>query len=152
MFFSLAMQQSGSNSKRGVSRQRRTPHHRPPQKSSLQHTITFLYLAITFVAGTLVILFFSGRLIIGGVPSSVIMTFLQDNVARNAYMTGNAKTLHDRLDDMGIEEDMKDYYRPQIPDEVELDWYIHQILYDRTGYVGVAYRVGPGGKLTAKKQ
>jgi hypothetical protein len=50
---------------------------------------------------------------------------------------------------MGIEEKMKDYYRPQISDEGVLDQHIHQILYDRTGYVGEAYQVN-GGVLVLK--
>jgi hypothetical protein len=109
--------------------------------------IVALYLAIVFAIGSLVILFFSGRLVIGGVPSSIILRFLEDDTARNAYITGDKKKLHDRLDEMGIEAMIKEYYRPQISNEAELDLYIHQILYARTGYIGEAYRVNSEGKL-----
>ncbi len=94
--------------------------------------------------------FFSGGLLIGGVPSSVILTFLQDKPALTAYFQSDNQALHDRLNELGVEEQIKDYYRPQIPDEVELDQYIHQVFYNRTGYVGKEYRVNEQGTLTLK--
>lgn len=51
---------------------------------------------------------------------------------------------------MKIEEQIKDFYRPQIPDEQELDRYIHQIFYNTTGYVGKAYKVNSEGSLVSK--
>jgi hypothetical protein len=117
---------------------------------SRQNITAFAYLASVFVIGVVVILFLQGRLVIGGVPSGIIMQFLQDDVARSAYFSGNNVALHDRLGEMGIEEAMKDYYRPQIPDEVVLDQHIHQILYDRTDYVGEAYQVNGQGVLVLK--
>ena len=45
---------------------------------------------------------------------------------------------------------MKNFYRPQIPDEAKLDQHIHQILYERTGYVGEQYRVNAQGFLVLK--
>lgn len=119
--------------------------------SSLQKTITVLYLAIVFTMGTLVIMFFSGTLVVGGVPSSIILRFLQDDIARSAYLSGDKKRLHDRLNDLGVEEQIKAYYRPSIPDEIELDQHIHQVLYDRTGYVGENYQVDAQGKLVLKQ-
>ncbi|MBD1870368.1 hypothetical protein H6F88_18270 [Oculatella sp. FACHB-28] len=116
---------------------------------SRQNITAFAYLAGVFVVGVVVILFVQGRLVIGGVPSGIIMEFLQDDLARSAYFSGNSTALHDRLDEIGIEEAMKDYYRPQISDEVVLDQHIHQILYDRTGYVGEDYQVN-GGVLVLK--
>jgi hypothetical protein len=116
---------------------------------SRQNVTAFVYLAGVFVVGVVVILFLQGRLVIGGVPSNIIVQFLQDGIARSAYFSGNNVALHDRLDEMGIEEAMKTYYRPQISDEVVLDQHIHQILYDRTGYVGEAYQVN-GGVLVLK--
>jgi hypothetical protein len=110
-----------------------------------------MYLVAIFILGAVGISFFSGNLVIGGVPSSIILKFLQDDVARNAYFSGEATKLHDRLDEMGIEEQMKAYYRPQIPDEDKLDRYIHQVLYERTGYVGTAYRVNGSGALVPKE-
>jgi hypothetical protein len=94
--------------------------------------------------------FFSGQMVIGGVPSSVILTFLQDRPALNAYFRSDVQGLHDRLNELGVEEQIKDYYRPQIPDEAKLDQYIHQIFYNRTGYVGEAYEVSEQGTLRPK--
>lgn len=81
---------------------------------------------------------------------SIIREFLADEKARDAYFAGNKKALHDRLEQMGIEEDIKAYYRPQIPDEAKLDQHIHQILYERTGYVGRSYKVNSQGVLILK--
>jgi L-lactate utilization protein LutC len=78
------------------------------------------------------------------------MSFLSDDAARNAYLAGEPAALHDRLEVMGIEEQIKEYYRPQISDEAKLDQHIHQILYDRTGYVGAQYEVNPEGVLVLK--
>jgi len=111
------------------------------------------------------ILFFSGRLllrglhlsiisdqlVISGVPCSIILAFLQDKTARRAYFRQDGKALHDRLYTMGIEEQIKDFYRSRISDEVELDRYIHQLLYDRTGYVGRDYHVNIEDILVLKK-
>lgn len=129
---------------------RYTTPNRQAATRSRQNITAFAYLAGVFIVGVVVILFFQGRLVIGGVPSSIIVQFLQDDVARSAYFSGNNVALHDRLDEMGIEEAMKDYYRPQIPDEVVLDQHIHQILYERTGYVGEAYQVNGQGVLVLK--
>ncbi|HBR74938.1 MAG TPA: hypothetical protein DEA78_14830 [Cyanobacteria bacterium UBA11159] len=90
------------------------------------------------------------RLTIADVPVSIVMSFLQDETARNAYFTGDGQKLHDRLNQMGVEEQIKDFYRPQIPDEIALDLYIHQLLYDRTGYVGKAYQLNAQGVLVLK--
>lgn len=106
-----------------------------------------IYWSLGAIAALLIGLFLSGHLIIRGVPSSILMTFLLDNQARNAYITGDAVLLHDRLDELGVEEQIKAYYRPGIPDEVELDRFIHQKLYEQTGYVGKAYRVNEQGML-----
>lgn len=92
------------------------------------------------------------RLTIADVPLSIVIRFLQDETARNAYFTGDGQKLHDRLNQMGVEEQIKDFYRPQIPDEVALDRYIHQLLYDRTGYVGKAYQLNGQGVLVLKHQ
>ena len=88
---------------------------------------------------------------IRGVPVSVVLHFLRDDTARNAYFSGDKQQLHDRLDRMGIEEEVKAFYRPKIQDEAELDRYIHQLLYNITGYVGIAYEVNAKGVLESKK-
>jgi hypothetical protein len=108
-------------------------------------------LAIVICLGLCTIWFFSGQLLIGGVPSSVILTFLQDQPARTAYFQNDDQALHDRLDALGIEEQIKAYYRPQIPDEIKLDQYIHQVFYNRTGYVGNEYQVNEQGTLRLKQ-
>jgi hypothetical protein len=90
------------------------------------------------------------RLTIADVPVSIVISFLQDETARNAYFMGDNTKLHDRLEQMGIEPRIKDFYRPQIPDEVALDQYIHQLLYERTGYVGKGYRLNEQGVLVLK--
>lgn len=92
-----------------------------------------------------------GHLVVGGIPVSIISTFVQDDLARNAYLARDRKTLHDRLQALGVEEQIKAFYRPQIPDDIELDQYIHQIFYDRTGYVGLNYWVNSDGVLVLKR-
>ncbi|MBD2463282.1 hypothetical protein H6G89_19795 [Oscillatoria sp. FACHB-1407] len=137
--------QRNNSTKKGLA-----PRYIKQNRTTTQNVITTIYLSGVFVAGVFAILFISGRLVVGGVPSSIIMRFLQDDIARSAYFRGDKAGLHDRLDDMGIEAEMKTFYRPQIPDEAELDQHIHQILYDRTGYVGVAYTVNSAGVLVLK--
>ena len=88
---------------------------------------------------------------IGGVPFSIVVRFLQDDTARAAYFSGNGTQVHDRLSEMGIEEQMKAFYRDRVSDETQLDQHIHQILYDRTGYVGKAYRVNSQGILVLQQ-
>ncbi|MGA7953481.1 MAG: hypothetical protein WCA07_08165 [Gloeobacterales cyanobacterium] len=88
---------------------------------------------------------------IRGVPVSVVLQFLRDDTARKAYFSGDKQQLHDRLDRMGVEEEVKAFYRPKIQDEAELDRYIHQLLYNITGYVGLAYEVDAKGSLAPKK-
>lgn len=107
-------------------------------------------LIIVICLGLSTIWVFSGQLLISGVPSSVILTFLQDKPALLAYFQHNNQALHDRLNELGVEEQIKDYYRPQIPDEAKLDQYIHQVFYDRTGYVGKDYQVNDQGTLILK--
>ncbi len=96
--------------------------------------------------------FLSGNLVVYGVPSSVIIQFLADETARAAYLNGHNQVLHDRLNEMGIEEQMKDFYRSHISDETLLDQHIHQILYDCTGYVGDAYRLNADGHLVLRSE
>ncbi len=90
------------------------------------------------------------RWTIRGVPVPIILEFLKDETARKAYFQGNKNLLHDRLDEMGIEEKVKDFYREQIPNEYALDRHIHQIFYNNTGYAGKAYKVNSQGNLVNK--
>jgi hypothetical protein len=96
-------------------------------------------------------LFANDIVTLGGVPAKIVGRFLQDPTALLAFFTADKNSLHQRLQDLGIEEQIKDYYRPRIPDEIELDRYIHQLLYHWTGYVGKNYLVNPEGVLVLKK-
>ncbi len=91
--------------------------------------------------GTWVVLFTTGAITLGGVPYSVLMTVWQNPAARSALLGGEATKLHDLMGELGIEYAIKEYYRDRIKDPVKLDQHIHQILFDRTGYVGEAYTV-----------
>ncbi len=110
--------------------------------------IGYVLILLMFVWG---LLFFNGVITLGGVPASIVVKFVQDPKALTAFFLGNGRQLHNRLESLGIEEDIKEYYRPQIPDEVELDRYIHQLLYDRTGYLGYNYWANSQGMLVLKK-
>ena len=88
---------------------------------------------------------------IGEVPINIVWKFLGDEKARNAYLKRNKRELHDRLEAMGIEEDIKAFYRPKIQDEARLDQYIHQIFYHDTGYVGDGYYVNSQGILILRQ-
>lgn len=88
-----------------------------------------------------VVLFTTGAITLGGVPYSVLMKVWQDPAARSALLGGDETELHDLMGALGIEYEIKEYYRDQIKDPVKLDQHIHQILFDRTGYVGEAYTV-----------
>ncbi|ESA35267.1 hypothetical protein N836_12890 [Leptolyngbya sp. Heron Island J] len=92
-------------------------------------------------ASTWVILFTTEVITLGGVPYSVLMKVWQDPTARSALLGGDETELHDLMGGLGIEYDIKEYYRDRIEDPVKLDQHIHQILFDRTGYVGEAYTV-----------
>lgn len=111
---------------------------------------TIIYLSLLFCVWAWVVLLTNGQMTIGGVPTPVIISFLNDETARNAYFQGDREELHARLQEMGVEERVKAFYRPQFPDEAKLDQHIHQILYERTGYVGQAYQVNSEGVLVLK--
>ena len=124
--------------------------YRPPRKASVL-VAAIICFNLLLCAWIWVVLLTKGYLAIGGVPTPIIMSFLQDETARNAYFQGDGKKFHARLQEMGIEDKIKAYYRPQIPDEAKLDQYTHQILYDRTGYLGENYRVNQGILVLKKK-
>lgn len=125
---------------------------RVSKQTPLQRRVTFIYLGIVSAIGLWVILLSVGRLTIAGIPAPIIINFLQDKTARTAYFEGDKQALHDRLEAMGVEAQIKDFYRSRIPDNVELDQYIHQLLYERTGYVGKAYRVNSEGTLVLREE
>lgn len=101
-------------------------------------------LAVITVLTTIVV---GPSLTVQGVPIGIIFKFLQDGQAREAYFSDDKQGLHTRLQELDVEEEIKAFYRPQIPDEVQLDQHIHQIFYDTAGYVGKAYRVNAQGTL-----
>jgi hypothetical protein len=125
------------------------PYTRTSNKNTALVTVSLAWIlgSFTLIWG---ILFLSGIVTLGGVPASIVGKFLKDSSAVSAFFSGDRAKLHQRLEELGIEEEIKDYYRPKIPDEVMLDEYIHQILYDRTGYVGNNYLVTPRGDLVLK--
>jgi hypothetical protein len=85
-----------------------------------------------------------------GVPVRILVDFVGDSAARRAYFGGDKRGLHNRLKVLGVEEQIKDFYRPQFKDEQELDRYIHQLMYDNTGYIGAAYIVDGEGQLVVQ--
>ena len=85
-----------------------------------------------------------------GVPVRILVHFLEDEQARSAYFAGQKTALHGRLKALGVEEQIKDFYRPQFQNEQALDLHIHQLLYDNTGYIGAAYAVDAEGQLIPK--
>jgi hypothetical protein len=125
-----------------------------PYSSTSNKKILIITMSLAWILASLAlgwgILFIGGVVTLGGVPASIVAKFLQDPTALGAFFLGDRVKLHQRLEEMGIEEEIKAYYRPQISDEVMLDQYIHQLLYDRTGYVGNNYLVTPRGDLVLK--
>jgi hypothetical protein len=130
-----------------------------PHKHPTPHPKRYKWLRISLGFGIGTFLFAGGGLWLAkdsltykGVPLGMILNFLSDPLARNAYFDGDRTLLHKRLDELGFERDIKAHYRPQIPNEVELDRYIHQLMYENTGYVGKAYRIGQGGQLVSRNE
>lgn len=94
----------------------------------------------------------NGTLTLQGIPLEIVGRALADGPARNAYLAGNPDGLHHRLQQLGIEAEIKNFYRSQIRDEYQLDQYIHQLFYSMSGYVGRAYVVNSQGILVPKDQ
>lgn len=125
------------------------PHPHLPQKK--KGTAKAWFMILTFLGGgTWLALFMTGMVTLGGVPFSVVSRVLATPDTRRALFTFRATHLHDLMNDMGIEEEIKVYHSKHIEDPVELDQHIHQILYNWTRYVGANYVVGPRGKLIPK--
>ncbi|MBW4486701.1 MAG: hypothetical protein KME12_02805 [Trichocoleus desertorum ATA4-8-CV12] len=135
-------------SKQALQKQAKPPGSRPSR--SPQQIVALAGSGVLLSLGLWVVLVVGEYVTVGGVPFSVIVSFLQDDTARTAYFEGNSTGVHDRLSEMGIEDQMKGFYRSRISDEVKLDQHIHQVLYERTGYVGTAYRVNVQGTLVLR--
>lgn len=112
-----------------------------------RHAAVLTLVGLSIGGMTWLSLFVSGRVTLGGVPYPILNKFWDDEAAKVAYFGSDRQSLHDRLSEMKIEADIKDYYRSRFDDEGELDRYIHQIMFDRTGYVGEAYQVDNYGRL-----
>lgn len=95
-------------------------------------------------------LFVSEQVTLSGVPYRVVSKFWQSKPARDAYFAGDNQALHDELVALNVEVDIKAYYRDRFTNEGELDLYIHQLMYNQTGYVGEAYEVGSHRRLKPK--
>ena len=122
---------------------------RPPQKKKGK-AAAWLMIFTFLGGGTWLALFLSGMVTLGGVPFSVVSLVLRTPSTRKALFTLRATHLHDLMNSMGIEEEVKRYHSKRIQDPVELDQYIHQVLYNWTRYVGENYVVGDRGKLIPK--
>jgi hypothetical protein len=85
-----------------------------------------------------------------GVPIKILLKFVKDPIARQAYFSKDKVGLHHRLDQLGVEADIKAFYRPNFQSEQALDQYIHQLLYNNTGYVGTDYRLNEQGQLVPR--
>jgi hypothetical protein len=92
-------------------------------------------------------LFVNEKVTLGGVPYRIVNKFWHDKPARDAFFGGDRQALHDQLKALGIEKDIKDFYRDRFDSEHALDLYIHQLMYNRTGYIGEAYTVDMHGRL-----
>ncbi|EKV02111.1 hypothetical protein Lepto7375DRAFT_4314 [Leptolyngbya sp. PCC 7375] len=125
------------------------PSQQPSQPRSKGKAIARLILLALLATGTWVTLFTTGVVTLGGVPYSVLIKVWQTPATRAALLRRDSYALHDLMDNMGIEAEIKRYYSKRIKDPVELDQHIHQILYDRTRYVGENYVV-VRGKLIPK--
>ena len=130
---------------------RRIPSRRGFTYRSSQAFVLVATICLLLCAWVGVELLTKGDFAIAGVPTSVIISFLQDETARDAYFQGDMKKLHARLQSMGTEEKVKAFYRSQIRNEAKLDQHIHQILYERTGYVGNAYQLNQGVLVLKQK-
>lgn len=114
---------------------------RQKSNKNVANAVVVAAIGTTMAVGTWVVLFTTGAITLGGVPYSVLLKVWQEPAAREALMAGDATELHDLMGNLGIEYDIKAYYGRRIQDPVKLDQHIHQILFDRTGYVGENYVV-----------
>ncbi|TVQ43261.1 MAG: hypothetical protein EA365_12945 [Gloeocapsa sp. DLM2.Bin57] len=118
-----------------------------PVKTPFKFNWKHVGLPVAIASSVWLSLFLGGMITLGGVPASVLGIFLKDPTSITAFVVRDNKHLHSRLQELKVEKVMKAYYRPQIPDEIILDQYIHQIFYNWTGYIGANYEVTPDGKL-----
>ncbi|MGB7251088.1 MAG: hypothetical protein WBC73_19300 [Phormidesmis sp.] len=94
-------------------------------------------------------LFLTEQVTLGGVPYRVVSKVWQDKPSMAAYLGGDRQALHDRLNEIGVEEEIKAYYHDQFENDHDLDRHIHQLMFNRTGYVGEAYQANDYGQLSS---
>ena len=116
-------------------------------KTPFQLKWKYILLPGAIASSLWLILFLTGMITLGGIPASVFGIFIKDPAAVTAFLVRDNKQLHSRLQQLEVEKTIKAYYRPKIRDEIALDYYIHQIFFDWTGYIGNNYQVTPEGKL-----
>ncbi len=122
------------------------------------HGLVALVVGLSVGAAAWTALFVGERVTLAGVPYTAVHKFWQDKPARDAYFGGDREALHARLDSLGVEEDVKAFYRDRFArefghesiSEYELDRYIHQLMFNQTGYVGEAYDVNEVGQLKSR--
>lgn len=114
----------------------------------LRGAVVSAFVGLSLGTNVLGSLFVNEKITLGGVPYRVVQQFWNDQQARDAYFGGDRQALHDRLAELEIEESIKRYYSSRFDNEDELDLFIHQVMFDRTGYVGEAYQVNDYGQLS----
>lgn len=145
-FFTLVRARRERPSRLSQRLSQRPDVHRPKHQL-WQRLVVLTTVCATLGGATWTNLFLKNQVTLAGVPYQIIDKFWSDKSARDAYFIGDKEALHDRLKSLGIEADIKYYYRDQFASEHELDKHIHQIMFERTGYVGEAYRVNNMGEL-----
>jgi hypothetical protein len=115
----------------------------PKPRSATKRGGCFVGMILLVGIGTAIV----PSLTIRGVPLSIVAKFLTDGPARKAYFAKDKPALHNRLEQLNIENEIKDFYRPQFQDEQVLDQHIHQVFYDVSGYIGESYVVTAQGTL-----
>lgn len=120
------------------------------QRRRWRRKVIAVALGLGLIGTTWTALLVSERVTLGGIPYRIVQKFLNDKAAKTAYFAGDRQALHDRLKTLGVEADIKDYYRDRFDSESELDLYIHQMMFDQTGYIGEAYTVDSYGQLNSR--
>jgi hypothetical protein len=124
--------------------------NQPPMKKHRKTVLISISLSLTLVVTGGWLWLSNKATTIRGVPASILLKTLEDGAIRDALLNKQKTALHNRLKQMGVEEEIKAFYRPRIQDEAELDRYIHQIFYNNVGYVGDAYYADQAGILHYK--
>jgi hypothetical protein len=121
-------------------------------KVSRTKMIGLLLLSISGFAALHGLFSFAGAkpISVSGVPLPLVMRSMLDHQTRRAYLQGDGDLLYTRLKEMGVEAEIREYYRQYIPNERELDQYVNQLMYDNTGYVNDDFEVDRNGQLIPK--